>query len=77
MKIENHHLNGAKTVHGGAIFTLADFALAVASNSHGSLAMAINASISYLSLRKKMVPRPGSAIVFSAPGFIPGSKTLL
>ncbi len=48
MKIENYHLNGAKTVHGGAIFTLADFALAVASNSHGSLAMAINASISYI-----------------------------
>ena len=26
MKIEPYHFNGAKTVHGGAIFTLADFA---------------------------------------------------
>lgn len=48
MKIEQHHLNGAKTVHGGAIFTLADFAFAVASNSHGTLAMGINASVSFV-----------------------------
>ena len=41
MKIEPFHFNGAKTVHGGAIFTLADFAFAVASNSHGTLAMGI------------------------------------
>jgi acyl-CoA thioesterase len=48
MKIEPHHLNGAKTVHGGAIFTLADFAFAVASNSHGPLAMGINTSVSFV-----------------------------
>jgi len=48
MKIERHHLNGAKTVHGGAIFTLADFAFAVASNSHGTLAMGINTSVSFV-----------------------------
>ncbi len=48
MKIEPFHFNGAKTVHGGAIFTLADFAFAVASNSHGNLAMGINASVSYV-----------------------------
>jgi len=48
MKIEPHHLNGAGTVHGGAIFTLADFAFAVASNSHGSLAMGINTSVSFV-----------------------------
>ena len=48
MKIESQHLNGAKTVHGGAIFTLADFAFAVASNSHGNLAMGINTSVSYV-----------------------------
>jgi acyl-CoA thioesterase len=35
-------------VQGGAIFTLADLAFAVASNSHGQLALAINANISYL-----------------------------
>lgn len=48
MKIEPYHFNGAKTVHGGAIFTLADFAFAVASNSRGSLAMGINTSVSFV-----------------------------
>ena len=48
MKIEPFHMNGAKTVHGGAIFTLADFAFAVASNSRGSLAMGINTSVSFV-----------------------------
>jgi len=48
MKIEPYHFNGAKTVHGGAIFTLADFAFAVASNSRGTLAMGINASVSFV-----------------------------
>ena len=48
MKIEPFHFNGARTVHGGAIFTLADFAFAVASNSHGNLAMGINTSVSFV-----------------------------
>ena len=48
MKIEPFHFNGAKTVHGGALFTLADFAFAVASNSHGTLAMGINTSMSFV-----------------------------
>ena len=48
MKIEEFHFNGARTVHGGAIFTLADFAFAVASNSHGTLAMGINTSVSFV-----------------------------
>lgn len=48
MRIEPYHFNGAKTVHGGAIFTLGDFAFAVASNSHGALAMGINVSISFV-----------------------------
>lgn len=48
MKIQPFHFNAAKTVHGGAIFTLADFAFAVASNSHGTLAMGINTSVSFV-----------------------------
>lgn len=48
MEIKPFHFNGARTVHGGAIFTLADFAFAVASNSHGNLAMGINTSISFV-----------------------------
>jgi acyl-CoA thioesterase len=47
MSIKDHHLNSAGTVHGGAIFGLADAVFSAASNSHGTLAMAINVSISY------------------------------
>jgi len=47
MQINNQHLNSAGTVHGGAIFSLADAVFSVASNSHGTLAMAINVSISF------------------------------
>ncbi|RPH50477.1 MAG: hotdog fold thioesterase [Desulfobacteraceae bacterium] len=48
MNIKKHHLNSVGSVHGGAIFTLADFVFAVASNSHGTVAVAINVSISYM-----------------------------
>jgi len=48
MRIEDKHLNGISVVHGGAIFTLADLAFAAASNSHGTVAVAINASIWYV-----------------------------
>ncbi|HEX9777176.1 MAG TPA: PaaI family thioesterase [Geopsychrobacteraceae bacterium] len=48
MRIADLHMNGANTVHGGAIFTLADFAFAAASNSHGDLAMGITASTSFV-----------------------------
>lgn len=48
MKVEDCHLNGVNVVHGGAIFTLADLAFAAASNSHGTVAVAINASIWYV-----------------------------
>lgn len=43
---ETHH-NSVGIVHGGAIFTLADFAFAVASNSHGKIALAINTEIAF------------------------------
>ncbi len=46
VKIQDFHLNGADRAHGGAIFTLADFAFAAASNSHGILAFSISATIS-------------------------------
>ena len=48
MEIQEHHLNGVNIAHGGAIFSLADLAFAVASNSHRTIALGINASISYL-----------------------------
>jgi acyl-CoA thioesterase len=46
MTLQPLHLNGLDIAHGGAIFTLADFAFAAASNSHGTVAVAINATIS-------------------------------
>jgi acyl-CoA thioesterase len=46
--IKEEHMNGMGVVHGGAIFTLADLAFAAACNSYGTLAMAINVSISFL-----------------------------
>lgn len=48
LAIQEIHLNAANVVQGGAIFTLADFAFAIASNSHGRLALAINANISFI-----------------------------
>ena len=47
MEVEEMHLNGVGTVHGGALFTLADFTFALAANSHGIVTVAINANISY------------------------------
>jgi acyl-CoA thioesterase len=48
MPLHPHHLNGYGTVQGGAIFTLADFAFAAASNSHGTVAVAVNVSITFM-----------------------------
>jgi acyl-CoA thioesterase len=48
MEIKSEHLNGVNTVHGGAIFTLADFAFAAAANSYGQVTVAINANITYI-----------------------------
>jgi acyl-CoA thioesterase len=52
MKIQDHHMNGINIVHGAAIFALADLVFAMASNSHRTVAMAINVSISYLKAAK-------------------------
>jgi acyl-CoA thioesterase len=48
LRIAGWHKNSHGTVHGGAIFTLADTAFALASNSHGIPASAINAHIFYV-----------------------------
>lgn len=47
MTIEEKHLNGADVAQGGAIFTLADLAFGAAANSHGTLALGVNASIAF------------------------------
>lgn len=55
MEIKSHHLNSAGMLHGGAIFSLADAVFSVASNSHGTLAVAINVSISFFKAMKSGV----------------------
>jgi acyl-CoA thioesterase len=52
LKIQPHHLNGAGMVHGGIMFTLADYTFSAAANSHGQLAVSISASISYINAGK-------------------------
>ena len=52
MTLHPHHLNGYGSVQGGAIFTLADFAFAAACNSHGTVAVAINVSITFMKAGK-------------------------
>lgn len=47
MEVGPQHLNGLGFVQGGAIFTLADYAFAAASNAKGSATLGINAGISY------------------------------
>ncbi|MHB1126804.1 MAG: hydroxyphenylacetyl-CoA thioesterase PaaI [Bacillota bacterium] len=49
MKVSSGLLNFLGTAHGGVIFTLADTAMAVAGNSRGIPAVAIQVSINYLS----------------------------
>lgn len=48
MVLSDKHLNGYGNVQGGAIFTLADYAFAAASNAHGTVAVGINVSISFV-----------------------------
>jgi len=47
MEVGDKHLNGVNIIQGGALFTLADFTFAAASNSYGRIAVATNASISF------------------------------
>ena len=48
MVVREDMLNSHDTAHGGAVFSLADAAFAVASNSHGPLAVALEVSIHYV-----------------------------
>lgn len=48
MTVREEHYNSVRIVHGAATFALADFAFALASNSHGTVAVGISASMSWL-----------------------------
>ncbi len=47
LQVGAQHLNFNGTCHGGVIFTLADATFGLASNSHGAVAAAIDAHITY------------------------------
>ncbi|HHH40076.1 MAG TPA: hydroxyphenylacetyl-CoA thioesterase PaaI [Sedimenticola sp.] len=47
MTVTGEMLNAVGITHGGVTFSLADFAFAVASNSHGQVAVALTAQINY------------------------------
>lgn len=48
MKVEKKHLNALGFTHGGAIFSLADYAFALACNFGDNVAVAVQVSINYL-----------------------------
>ena len=48
LEIKPEHLNAGARTQGGAIFTLADLALAAAANSHGTLAFSLSSTITFL-----------------------------
>lgn len=48
MEIKDFHKNALDGVQGGAIFTLADFAFAVASNQDGAATVSLSNNITYL-----------------------------
>ena len=48
MTVTGSHLNGGGVCQGGALFTLADLAMAAVLNSHGSLTLSIESTISFM-----------------------------
>jgi len=48
VKVANKHLNGKDFTQGGVLFTLADFTMAAAANSHGQIALTATSGITFL-----------------------------
>lgn len=65
-------VNGLGLPHGGAIFTLADFAFAVACNSYGEAAVALSMDIHFLAS-----PQPASRLKAEAMEIRRGGRTSL
>ena len=53
MVVTDKHLNGANVCQGGALFTLADLAIAALMNSQGQLTVGISNSITFVSSAKE------------------------
>lgn len=48
LEINENHLNGLGLVNGGVLFTIADYAMAVAANANGSSTVTLNSSIDFI-----------------------------
>ncbi len=48
MTVTSEHLNAGRVCQGGALFTLADLAMAAVMNSHGKLTLSIESTISFI-----------------------------
>ena len=53
MRVTTSHLNGANVCQGGALFTLADLAIAALMNVQGQLSVGINNSIMFVASAKE------------------------
>ena len=70
MKLTTEMENLFGMTHGGALFALIDEAFETASNSHGTLAVALNMNITYIS-----PPSPGSKLSAEAREFSRTQRT--
>lgn len=70
LDIKEHHYNALGIVQGGVLFTLADFALAVAGNTGEETTVSVEANISYM--------KPGrSGSIFAEARELSRSKSLI
>lgn len=53
LKINETHHNGLGLVNGGVLFTLGDYALAVAANANGSQTVTLNSTIDFIKSAKE------------------------
>lgn len=72
MVVRKDMLNAHGSTHGGAIFTLADFAFATACNSYGQTAVALEVNINFLEAVK-----PGTRLIGEAKEESKGSRIAL
>lgn len=71
MKVTADHLNGGNVCQGGALFTLADLAIAALMNSQGQLTFGISNSIIYVSSAKEGDLLQAEAVVIADHHKIP------
>lgn len=77
VEISERHHNGASIVHGGLLFTLADFALGAASNSYGKVALTINSHISYFKKSDSGKLRAEAKVITKSNKLIHGEVNIL